>query len=94
MMRTSTTTTPVLQTNRSTADANTTTAGFAVLIEDDPLEKFTSTRKTFAPVAYGDITFSPTELTKSKYAKDILVKFFGFLFSKNLDIYFLEPRKR
>ena len=28
-------------------------AGYAVLIENDPLEKYTSTRKAFGPVAYG-----------------------------------------
>ena len=32
-------------------DASFTAAGFAVLTEDDPQEKYTSTRKTFAPVA-------------------------------------------
>ena len=34
-------------------DASFLAAGYAVLIEDDPLEKYTSTRKAFAPVAYG-----------------------------------------
>ena len=34
-------------------DASFSAAGYAVLIEDDPLEKYTSTRKAFAPVAYG-----------------------------------------
>ena len=43
-------------------DASFTVAGYAVLIEDDPLEKYTSTRKTYAPVAYGSKTFSPAQL--------------------------------
>ena len=30
-------------------DASFSAAGYAVLIEDDPLEKYTSTRKAFAP---------------------------------------------
>ena len=43
-------------------DANFTAAGYAVLIEDDQLEENTSTRKAFAPVAYGSKTFRPTQL--------------------------------
>ena len=31
-------------------------AGYAVLIEDDPNQKYTSTRKTYAPTAYGSKT--------------------------------------
>ena len=34
-------------------DSSFSAAGYAVLIEDDPLEKYTSTRKAFAPVAVG-----------------------------------------
>ena len=33
-------------------DAGFSAAGYAVLIEDDPLEKYTSTRNAFAPVVY------------------------------------------
>ena len=54
------------------------TAGHAVLIEDVPLEKFTSNRKTFAPVAYGSQTFSPTELKMSISAKEFSAIFFAF----------------
>ena len=32
-------------------DASFSAAGYAVLIEDDPMEKYSSTRKAFAPVA-------------------------------------------
>ena len=42
-------------------DASFTAAGYAVLIEDDPLEKYTSTRKAYAPVAHGSKTFSPAQ---------------------------------
>ena len=59
-------------------DASFSAAGYAVLIEDDPLEKYTSTRKAFAPVAYGSKTFSPTQLKMSIYAKEFLANFFAF----------------
>ena len=59
-------------------DASYSAAGYAVLIEYDPLEKYTSTRKAFAPVAYGSKTFSPTQLKMSIYAKEFLAKFFAF----------------
>ena len=59
-------------------DASFTAAGYAVLIEDDPLEKYTSTRKAYAPVAYGSKTFSPAKLKMSIYAKEFLAIFFAF----------------
>ena len=59
-------------------DASFTAAGYAVLIEDGPLEKFTSTRKAYAPVAYGSKTFSPAQLKMSIYAKEFLAIFFAF----------------
>ena len=59
-------------------DASFMAAGYAVLIEDDPQEKYTSTRKAFAPVAYGSKTFSPAQLKMSIYAKEFLAIFFAF----------------
>ena len=59
-------------------DASVSAAWYAVLIEDDPLEEYTSTRKDFAPVAYGSKTFSPTQLKMSIYAKEFLAIFFAF----------------
>ena len=59
-------------------DASFSAAGYAVLIEDDPMEKNSSTRKAFAPVAYGSKTFSPAQLKKSIYAKEFLAIFFAF----------------
>ena len=53
-------------------------AGYAVLIEDDPMEKYSSTRKAFAPVAYGSKTISPAQLKMSIYAKEFLAIFFAF----------------
>ena len=46
-------------------DASVSAAGYAVLIEDDTMEKHSSTQKTFAPVAYRSKTFSPTQLKMS-----------------------------
>ena len=59
-------------------DASFMAAGYAVLIEDDPQERYTSTRKAFAPVAYGSKTFSPAQLKMSIYAKEFLAIFFAF----------------
>ena len=59
-------------------DASFSAAGYAVLIEDDPSEKNTSTRKSFAPVAYRSKTFSPAQLKMSIYAKEFLAIFFAF----------------
>ena len=59
-------------------DASFSAAGYAVLIEDDPIEKYSSTRKTLAPVAYGSKTFSPAQLKMSIYAKEFLAIFFAF----------------
>ena len=73
-------------------DASFSAAGYAVLIEDDPLEKYTSTRKAFAPVAYGSKTFSPTQKKMSIYAEDFLA-FFCFQGIRTL-IFFGEPQNR
>ena len=59
-------------------DASFSAAGYAVLIEHDPMEKYSSTRKAFAPVAYGSKTFSPAQLKMSIYAKEFLAIFFAF----------------
>ena len=61
-------------------DASFSAAAYAVLLQDDPLEKYTSTstRKAFAPVAYGSKTFSPTQLKMYIYAKEFIAIFFAF----------------
>ena len=51
-------------------DASFQAAGYAVLIEDDPNQKYTSTRKTYAPIAYGSKTYSPSQIKISIYAND------------------------
>ena len=60
-------------------------AGYAVLTEDDPNQKYTSTRKTYAPIAYGSKTNSPSQIKKSIYAKKFVAictafKEFGHIF--------------
>ena len=45
--------------NTLMTDACFANAGYAVLMEDDPNQKFTSSRKSYAPVAYGSKTFTP-----------------------------------
>ena len=40
-------------------------AGYAVMTEDDPNQKSTSTCKTYAPVAYGSKTFIPSQTNKN-----------------------------
>ena len=66
-------------------DASFQAAGYAVLIEDDPNQKYTSTRKTYAPIAYGSKIYSPSQTKMSIYAKEFLAiymafKEFGFIF--------------
>ena len=53
-------------------DASFQTAGYAGLTEDDPNQKLISTRKTYAPVAYGSKTFTPSQIKMSIYAKEFL----------------------
>ena len=59
-------------------DASFQAAGYAVLIEDDPNQKYTSTRKTYAPIAYGSKTYSPSHIKMSIYAKEILAIYMAF----------------
>ena len=59
-------------------DASFHAAGYAVLIEDDPNQKYTSTCKTYAPIAYGSKTYSPSEIKMSIYAKKILAIYMAF----------------
>ena len=59
-------------------DASFQAAGYAVLIEDDPNQKYTSTRKTYAPMAYGSKTYSPAHIKMSIYAKEFLAIYMAF----------------
>ena len=59
-------------------DASFQAAGYAVLIEDDSNQKYTSTRKTDAPIAYGSKTYSPSQIKMSFYAKEFLAIYMAF----------------
>ena len=59
-------------------DASFLTAGYAVIIEDDPYKKYTLTRQAFAPIAYSSTTFSPAQLKMSIYAKELSAIFFAY----------------
>ena len=59
-------------------DASFTAAGYAILTEDDPNQKFTSVKKSYAPIAYGWKTFIPSQLKMSIYAKEILAIYYAF----------------
>ena len=59
-------------------DASFQAAGYAVLIENDQHQKYTSTRKTYAPIAYGSRTYSPSQINMSFYAKEFLAFYMAF----------------
>ena len=54
-------------------------AGYALIIEDNPDQKIDLKRKTYAPVAFGSETFSPAQLKMSIYSKEFLAIYMGFL---------------
>ena len=49
------------------------------MIEDDPNEKVQSKRKTSPHIAFGSITFNPTQTKVSQYAKEFLSIYFAFV---------------
>ena len=53
-------------------DASFQAAGYAVLIEDDLNQKYTSTLKTYASIAYGSKTYSLSQIKMSIYANEFL----------------------
>ena len=54
-------------------DASFQAAGYAVLIKDDPKQKYNSTRKTYAPIAYGSEIYASSEIKMSIYAEKFLI---------------------
>ena len=60
------------------ADASFQAAGYAVLTEVDPNQKYTSTRKNYAPKAYGSKTYSPSQIQMSIYTKELLAIYMAF----------------
>ena len=59
-------------------DASFTAAGYAILTEDDPNQKFTSVKKSYATIAYGSKTFTPSQPQMSIYAKEFLAIYYAF----------------
>ena len=51
-------------------DASFQAAGYAVLIEDDPNQNYTSARKIYAPIAFGSKTYSSSQIKMSLNAKE------------------------
>ena len=67
-------------------DAGFQAAVYAVSMEDDLNQKYNSTRKAYAPIAFGSKTYSPSQIKMSIYAKDFLTNYtafkdFGHIFS-------------
>ena len=60
------------------SDASFQAAGYAVLIEDDPNQKYTSTRKTYAPIGFGSKTYSLSQTKMSIFAKEFLAIYMAF----------------
>ena len=64
-------------------DAGFRSAGYALMIEDNPDQK-KSKRKTYAPVAFGSKIFSPAQLKMSIYSKEFLAIYMAFLEFANI----------
>ena len=60
-------------------DASFRSAGYALMIEDNPDQKIQSKRKTYAPVAFGSKVFSPAQPKMSIYSKEFLAIYKAFL---------------
>ena len=59
-------------------DASFRSAGYALMIEDNPDQKLQSKRKTYALVAFGSKIFSPAQLKMSIYSKEFLAIYMAF----------------
>ena len=59
-------------------DASFTAAGYAILTEDDPNQKYTSVKESYAPIAYGSKTFTSSQLKMSISAKEYLAIYYAF----------------
>ena len=59
-------------------DASFQAAGYAVLIEDDPNQKYLQQAKLTLPIAYGSKTYSSSQIKTSIYAKEILTIYMAF----------------
>ena len=61
------------------SDASFRAAAYAIKMKDDPTQKLQSKRKTYASIAFGSKTFSPTQTKISIYAKEFLSIYFAFV---------------
>ena len=60
-------------------DASFRSAGYVLMVEDNPDQKIQSKRKTYAHVAFGSKNFSPAQLKMSIYSKEFLAIYMAFL---------------
>ena len=60
-------------------DASFRSAGYALMVEDNPDQKIQSKRRTYVPVAFGSKIFSPAQLKMSIYSKEYLAIYMAFL---------------
>ena len=60
-------------------DASFRSAGYALMIEDNPNEKIQSKRNLYAPVAFGSKFFSHAQLKMSTYSKQFFAIYMTFL---------------
>ena len=73
------------------SDTSFSAAGYAIMTEDDPNQKFISVKKSYAPITYGSKTFTPSQLKMSTYAKEFLAIYYAF---KEFEHFFLRTPKR
>ena len=79
-------------------DASFQEAGDEVFTENYPYRKFTSTRGTYAPQAYGSETFITSQIKTSIYAKEVLANFlavkeFGNNFERHQKHYYYDSQQ-
>ena len=60
-------------------DAGFRSAGYALMIGENPNQKIQSKRKTYAPVAFGSKIISPAQLKMSINSKEFLANYMAFL---------------
>ena len=60
------------------SEASSEAAGYAVLIEDNPTQKYTSTRKTYAPIANASKIYTPSQIKMSIHANEFSAIYLAF----------------
>ena len=72
-------------------DASFRSAGYVLMIEDNADQKIQSKRKTYAAVAFGSKKFSPAQLKRSIYSKEISATYMAFLEFAHILWYATKP---